>query len=154
MKRESYRQTTGTCLNRRRQSVTFGSHYNRKHSRPVMTSPIPAGAALCNTSGYCDRARVKERHSTDMAVYTFKEIVDHYLRNRSPVFVCFLDARKAFDRVNHWTLFSKLFMDCKRCLIFVQGMRTAMISCFIPRSLFAWPSFLTSLNAWSCRILF
>ena len=50
----------------------------------------------------------KERHSTGMAVYALKEIVDHYLRNRSPVFVCFLDARKAFDRVNHWTLFSKL----------------------------------------------
>ena len=37
-----------------------------------------------------------------------KKFVYHYLRNRSPVFVCFLDARKAFDRVNHWTLFSKL----------------------------------------------
>ena len=24
------------------------------------------------------------------------------------MFTCFLDARKAFDRVNHWTLFSKL----------------------------------------------
>ena len=50
----------------------------------------------------------KQRHSTDMAVYALKEIVDYYLRNRSPVFVCFLDARKAFDRVNHWTLFHKL----------------------------------------------
>ena len=50
----------------------------------------------------------KERHSTDMAVYSFKEIADHYLRNRSAVFVCFLDARKAFDRVNHWKLFEKL----------------------------------------------
>lgn len=50
----------------------------------------------------------KQGHSTDMAVFAFKEIVDHYLRNRSPVFVCFLDARKAFDRVNHWTLFDKL----------------------------------------------
>ena len=50
----------------------------------------------------------KERHSTDMVVYAFKEITDYYLRNRSPVFVCFLDARKAFDRVNHWTLFDKL----------------------------------------------
>ena len=50
----------------------------------------------------------KENHSTDMAVYAFKEIVDHYLRNRSPVFVCFVDARKAFDRVNHWVLFDKL----------------------------------------------
>ena len=50
----------------------------------------------------------KARHSTDMAVYVFKEIVDYYLRNRSPVFACFVDARKAFDRVNPWTLFDKL----------------------------------------------
>lgn len=50
----------------------------------------------------------KQRHSTDMAVYAFKEIADHYLRNNSSVFICFLDARKAFDRVNHWTLFKKL----------------------------------------------
>ena len=50
----------------------------------------------------------KEKHSTDMAVYVLKEVIDHYLRNRSPVFVCFLDARKAFDRVNHWILFDKL----------------------------------------------
>ena len=50
----------------------------------------------------------KDGHSTEMAVYAFKETVDHYLRNRSPVFVCFLDARKVFDRVNHWTLFEKL----------------------------------------------
>ena len=26
----------------------------------------------------------------------------------SPVFVCYLDASKAFDRINHWCLFSKL----------------------------------------------
>ena len=37
-----------------------------------------------------------------------RKLFDHYLRNRSPVFVCFLDARKAFDQVNHWTLFEKL----------------------------------------------
>ena len=55
-----------------------------------------------------ERVILNRCKSTDMAVYAFKEIVDHYLRNRSPVFVCFLDARKAFDRVNHWTLFNKL----------------------------------------------
>ena len=52
----------------------------------------------------------KGRHSTDMAVYVFKEIVDYYLRNRSPVFACFVDARKAFDRVNPWILFDKLLL--------------------------------------------
>ena len=47
----------------------------------------------------------KENHSTDLAIYALKEVTDYFLRNRSPVFLCFLDARKAFDRVNHWTLF-------------------------------------------------
>ena len=28
----------------------------------------------------------------------------------SPVFTCFLDDSKAFDRVNHWTLFKKLLL--------------------------------------------
>ena len=57
----------------------------------------------------------KEKHSTDMAVYVLKEVIDHYLRNRSPVFVCFLDTRKAFDRVNHWILFDKLLR--RACLL-------------------------------------
>ena len=26
----------------------------------------------------------------------------------TPVYTCLLDANKAFDRVNHWTLFAKL----------------------------------------------
>ena len=36
----------------------------------------------------------KENLSTDMAIYALKEITDYYIRNSSPVYVCFLDARK------------------------------------------------------------
>ena len=50
----------------------------------------------------------KQAHSTDMAIYTVKEITEYYLQNNSPVFLCYLDAKKAFDRVNHWKLFDKL----------------------------------------------
>lgn len=60
----------------------------------------------------------KSKRSTDMAIYAVKEITDYYIRNSSPVFVCFLDARKAFDRVNHWKLYEKLLnrgMDA--CLV-------------------------------------
>ena len=36
------------------------------------------------------------------------EVIEFYKSQSSPVYVCFMDASKAFDRVNHWTLFKKL----------------------------------------------
>ena len=52
----------------------------------------------------------KEKHSTDLCIFTLKEIIEHYNRRSSPVYVCFIDASKAFDRLNHWTLFKKLLI--------------------------------------------
>ena len=46
----------------------------------------------------------KTKHSTDMCIYAFKEAVLKYRSLNS----CFLDASKAFDRVNHYVLFDKL----------------------------------------------
>lgn len=50
----------------------------------------------------------KQGHGTDMCVFALKETIDYYRQKSSPVYVCFLDASKAFDRINHWCLFSKL----------------------------------------------
>lgn len=50
----------------------------------------------------------KEGHGTEMAIFALKQTVEYYRSRDSPVFMCFLDAKKAFDRVNHWTLFRKL----------------------------------------------
>ena len=50
----------------------------------------------------------KRKHSTDLCVFTVKSVTKYYTQENSPVFTCFLDASKAFDKINHYTLFSKV----------------------------------------------
>ena len=46
----------------------------------------------------------KQAHGTEMAIFSLKQTVDFYHNQDTPVYMCFLDAKMAFDRVNHWTL--------------------------------------------------
>ena len=50
----------------------------------------------------------KPKHGTDMCIYALKEIVNLYNSKNSTVLMCFIDASRAFDRVNHKKLFIKL----------------------------------------------
>ena len=43
-----------------------------------------------------------------MCIYVLKEIVDKYTFFNASMFMGFLDASKAFDRIKHSTLFKKL----------------------------------------------
>ena len=52
----------------------------------------------------------KQKHSTDLCIYTVKSIIQYYNYYNSPVYTCFLDASKAFDRVNHWSMFKKFIL--------------------------------------------
>ena len=50
----------------------------------------------------------KRNHGTELCVFTLKELIRYYITNGSQMFVAFLDASKAFDRVNHTKLLFKL----------------------------------------------
>ena len=50
----------------------------------------------------------KPAHSTDMCIFVLKQVIDHYISQSSPLFICYVDASKAFDRINFWVLFEKL----------------------------------------------
>ena len=54
----------------------------------------------------------KPKHSTDACIYVLKEAVDFYVGQQSSVYLWFLDATKAFDRVNHDVLTVGWPMKC------------------------------------------
>ena len=61
----------------------------------------------------------KRKHSTDLCIFTVKSVTKYYTQENSPVFTCFLDASKAFDNINHYTLFRKL-LDRKTPILLVR----------------------------------
>ena len=50
----------------------------------------------------------QQKLGTDTCIYILKEIVEKYRSLNGCIFMCFLDASRAFDRVKHSVLFSKL----------------------------------------------
>ena len=56
----------------------------------------------------CNQFGFKKDHSTDLCTFTLKQVIEYYNQHDSPVYICYLDASKAFDKINFWTLFEKL----------------------------------------------
>ena len=50
----------------------------------------------------------KAKLGTELCIYAVKEATHTYMRQNSSVLIGFIDASKAFDRVNHFKLFKKL----------------------------------------------
>ena len=50
----------------------------------------------------------KSSHITDLCIYTLKEFIYYYKTRGTTLHVTFLDASKAFDRIDNWLLFGKM----------------------------------------------
>ena len=50
----------------------------------------------------------KPKLSTELCMFSLKQVVEYFRYHNSPVYLCFLDASKAFDKINYWHLFRKL----------------------------------------------
>ena len=61
----------------------------------------------------------KSKISAIHCVNSVNQTVNHYINNLGKVYVCTLDASKAFDRVNLLTLFKKLF-ERNMCPLFLR----------------------------------
>ena len=53
----------------------------------------------------------KSQHAADKCIFTVKSVIKLFTKLDGSVPTYFLDAAKAFDRVSHWTLFSKLIQQ-------------------------------------------
>ena len=56
----------------------------------------------------CSQFGFKAKHGTEMCVFILKELTRYYIEHDSCMYVTYLDASEAFDRVNHQKLFAKL----------------------------------------------
>ena len=50
----------------------------------------------------------KRKHGTDLCIFALKEMLDKYSGQNSTMFISFIDASQAFDRINHEKLFIKM----------------------------------------------
>ena len=68
---------------------------------------------------HCNQLGFVRHGGSNKAILVLKTVVNYFLNNNSPVFICSLDAEKAFDRINHYGMLSRL-IDCKIPKVFIM----------------------------------
>ena len=76
-------------------------------------------SSVCHLGNYFAQFGFKSKHSTDFCIFTVKSVSKYYTQQHSPSYTCFLDASKAFDKINHFKLFRKL-LDRKTPIVIVR----------------------------------
>ena len=61
----------------------------------------------------------KSKHATDFSIFTVKNVSKYCTQQHSPAYTCFLNASKAFDKINHFILFRKR-LDRKNKFVIVR----------------------------------
>ena len=90
-----------------------GNLADKNNYRPIALSSIASKVfelvILCSLEEYLwtndNQFRFKPSHSTDLCFYAFTEFIESFKSRSTSIYVAFLDASKAFDKISHWTLF-------------------------------------------------
>ena len=82
--------------------ITIASTMSKIIENLILQSIEPLIKTTSNQFGF------KKKHSTDLCNLILKETIRNYNRLGSNIYACFIDASKAFDRVNHRKLFITL----------------------------------------------
>ena len=61
------------------------------------------------------------KHSAEMCIFTLRSIINYYISSTSSVYLCYIDASKAFDRINFWNLVYRL-IDRNMPVILVRSL--------------------------------
>ena len=87
-----------------------------KNYRPIALASLVSKLFECIILNRCkhqlktsdNQFAYKNKHSTDMALFLFKQTIEAYRAKNTPVFICAMDLSKAFDCVSHKRLFDIL----------------------------------------------
>ena len=92
-----------------------GNLADKNNYRPIALSSIASKVfehvILCRLEEYLwtsdNQFGFKASHSTDLCVYALTEFIEYFKSRSTSIYVAFLDASKAFDKISHWTLLKK-----------------------------------------------